>query len=377
MGEAAQLLEPISLGGSCASKFHACRRLYLDVNPQGSVERLREALLFKRSADLFTRHLFDWQITPLKAVIAYLEADFTGVFDLGDLVIDVSGAVAHDVLRTLHPHDFHPMDEALGPADIEAQYPAARAKFDHLADKFRRHLQAPGPFLYVVGGAAQRQEAQRLVKLLARHPQHSFRILFAPPPSSPDLSDLDDRIAQATLDETQARAKPAGQEWEGDDAAWTRVLEPFALGLPRGPRFSVQLNPIPDLDGLHLDALPLGWWTPPSWNASGPAPQDFQIPPRAWDYAAASGAVDGYAVYSPRTLYVSLEAVQGRVGVGLARPDGSGSVGAEYCLSQDEGLMHLPLQLEPGMGPACIVLRNYGEDGVGSIARVHAVRLGR
>jgi len=216
-------LEPISLGFRCDTKFQICRELYQRAYPGASVQRLREALLSRQAAEVFPRHLFDWQITPVEALLSYLERDFTGVFERRDLFVASDGMVTHRLLHTLHPHDFHPVDGVLDDAVLDTQYEAARAKFEHLAAKFRRHLEQAGPFLYIRSGAPERTQAARLIDALsARSPGHQFRILFTDPQPDPGVADLDPRLTWTLLD--PAVDKPEAMQWEGDDANWSALL---------------------------------------------------------------------------------------------------------------------------------------------------------
>lgn len=74
---------------------------------------VREALNSGRAGQVFTRHIFDWQITPVAAALAYLERDFVGVFEREDLAVSPQGEVVHRWLHTRHPHDFHAGEHGL------------------------------------------------------------------------------------------------------------------------------------------------------------------------------------------------------------------------------------------------------------------------
>ncbi len=222
--------EPISLGYQCEVKAQLSRALYVRLHPGGPREEFERQLL---TPDLgqrsFERHIFDWQITPFQAVLAYLESDFRGVFDREDLApaADGSGEVEHRRLLTRHPHDFHPIDGVLDHAAIDRQYPEARAKFEHLAGKFRRLLRTPGRFLYVFRQIRIYDETLRLHQQLSAHdPAHEAHILYVGLPGE------DQWLAGLEPLATKAWAPPAAPgplAWEGDDGAWDAVLAPFAL----------------------------------------------------------------------------------------------------------------------------------------------------
>jgi hypothetical protein len=229
--------EPISLGYACEVKYQLSRTLYRRNFPDGAEFDLRRMLMTddygQRS---FERHIFDWQITPFAAVLDYLDRDFHGVFEREDLVIE-NGEVAHRRLGTRHPHDFKPhlaMDEAA----LDRGYAAARAKFDHLAAKFRAHLQRPGPFLYVVREIRILDEAVRLGELLRRRNRdHAFKLLFVGYEGEDQhLGALEGEAFKAWT--PQASGKAAERAWEGDDGAWDAILKDWPLALHGGDRIS-------------------------------------------------------------------------------------------------------------------------------------------
>lgn len=224
-------LEPISLGYACEVKYQLSRALYFRKFPDGDDHECRRLMM---TAELgqrtFQRHIFDWQITPFEALLAYLESNFRGVFERSDLAVDnASGEVVHRALNTRHPHDFHPVDGRLDEAVVDAQYGAARSKFDHLADRFRRHLREPGDFLYVFRQIRMLSDTERLRDLLAAgHPDHRFRLLYVGYEGEDQmLGGAGDLVVKAWT--PAAPDKPPARVWEGDDATWEAILRPFDL----------------------------------------------------------------------------------------------------------------------------------------------------
>ena len=230
--------EPVSLGYACEVKYQLSRALYARKFPDGAEFDLRRMLMTddygQRS---FERHIFDWQITPFTAVLEYLERDFEGVFEREDLFLNANGEVEHRRLHTVHPHDFKPhlaMDEAA----LDRGYADARAKFEHLAGKFRGHLERPGPFLYVVREIRILDEALRLSELLRhRNRGHAFKLLFVG-------SEGEDQHLGALEGEAfkgwtpRESGKPPERAWEGNDHAWDVILKDWPLAPHGGDRIT-------------------------------------------------------------------------------------------------------------------------------------------
>jgi hypothetical protein len=227
--------EAISLGFACEVKYQLSRNLYFRQHPTGSEWDFRAMLMTPDYGSRpFERHIFDWQITPFEAVLAYLEADFRGVFEREDLVwaADGSGEVEHRRLKTRHPHDFKPVDGAHDGRAIDLQYEAARAKFEHLAGKFRDLIRQKGAQLFVFRQIRIYDDAVRLLELLNHDgPGRDVRLLFAGYDGEDQhLGALEGKVFKAWA---PLRADKAGdRQWEGDDARWDALLAPFRLKLP-------------------------------------------------------------------------------------------------------------------------------------------------
>lgn len=236
-----ELFTPISLGNTCEAKFQIARVLQFRRWPDTSDLAFRLSMLPpERSRDRFGWELFDWQGASLPGVIAYLNADFQGVFEREDLEPTGLG-VAHRRLGTEHMHDFeflldHPAAKVTAQI-VDAGYPAARARFEVMAERFRKILRRPGPFLYVhvCEDIPNDWLVQELVEVLrAASPDHRFRLLFV----GYDDADTPWGHYATTLADKAFRPrrweKPFGRDWEGPDAAWDAALAPYRLIFPDG-----------------------------------------------------------------------------------------------------------------------------------------------
>ena len=229
------MLEPISLGYACDIKYQVSRNLYFRRQPEASETDFRNALFrWQGQASPFRRHIFDWAITPLPAVFAYLERDFQGVFERADLEVGPGGSpVVHRDLKTAFPHDFHGgEDGVITEAMLDEQHPAFRSKYEFLAQRFRDHLRTPGPYLYVYREIVPRADAQRLAGLLAAgSPEHRFQLLFVDVEGAVNqvLSSVDVPTFKGWL--PPGCDKPADRVWEGPDEPWNQILSRFDIGL--------------------------------------------------------------------------------------------------------------------------------------------------
>lgn len=225
--------EPISLGASCAVKFQISRRMYFaKYGPQASLHECRRTLLTpERGSANYERHVFDWAITPFTAVRRALTAGFEGMYDREDLVIE-DGEAVNRTHRTRHPHDFHAADPAVGltSADIDAQYDAARGKFDHLARRFLTIKDRPGRHLYVFEGFPYVGHVREVMERLgAGSPEHDWLLLLIGYEDEDEqpYDALGDRIAWTRIPRD---VRKAGElTWEGDDEHWSRALSPYRL----------------------------------------------------------------------------------------------------------------------------------------------------
>jgi hypothetical protein len=224
------IYEPISLGHTCEVKYQISRALFFRANPHAPPDAVRHLINQNLGSRYFPRHIFDFQVTPFSAVCNYLERDFEGVFEREDLFVDpATGHVTHCTLWTSHPHDLCPPEGGADEGLIDREYAGARAKFEHLAERFRRHLERPGRFLYVFMEYRAAHEAETLLRLLSRHEGHLAHLLLVDAPErAMDIGGLEGRVFKAAR--RPVRGKAPEHVWEGDDAGWDAALAPFRLG---------------------------------------------------------------------------------------------------------------------------------------------------
>lgn len=151
--------------------------------------------------------VFDWQETPCAAVIDYLERDFRGLFEQGDLFVDATTRhVTHRTLGTTHMHEF--------PADVTNEtiylyYDRARRRHDYLCGKLRSILRSRHPVLIAIA------------------PNHSD-------PNPIDLPALKGALARFNPKGTfhfvvEPTAGAVAGDWRGDNGTWDAILRTFTV----------------------------------------------------------------------------------------------------------------------------------------------------
>jgi hypothetical protein len=111
------------------------------------------------------------------------------------------------------------------------------------------------------------------------------------------------------------------------------------------------------------------WMVLPAHSRTGPLPQTFTTPARAYDYGAITDALSPAATAAgPMILKVQLGAVTGSVGLSLAKPDGSALVSREHPLTAKNSNSTAYFRLSGTQGAVSLLARNYADEGhTGSI----------
>ncbi|MGW4360980.1 DUF1796 family putative cysteine peptidase [Streptomyces californicus] len=183
-------------------------------------------------------HFFDWLDLDLAAVREVIAADFANVLRPGRCEPFSDGACVRDRDSNIRFfHDFHaPGGAPLTPELIAGQYDAVRAKFHHLATRWRTLTASRSRVLYVHQDAFDESGAPELTALhtllRTRYLDHVFDLLWLRRTPPADAADLPPGVLWGTVPLVPGR-------WEGDDAAWDAVLAPLdiprAAGAPAGP----------------------------------------------------------------------------------------------------------------------------------------------
>ncbi|WP_269929798.1 hypothetical protein [Aminobacter sp. HY435] len=178
-----QFQQVVSLGPDCRTKFHIENRFGQYVARGG---------------------VFDWQGTPSLALIEYFKRDFTGVFELPDLVV-VDGFVRNALLGTSHKHAFPPgMTEEL----LAVHYPVAKQRHDFSCKVTQKALQSGRSTLFLLGKSVPSEHLKEIEALIRRaHKGRRFEIVPAPDGDHDDV-------------------------WSGDHAIWATHLSRFEFQPP-------------------------------------------------------------------------------------------------------------------------------------------------
>ncbi|NJQ04652.1 DUF1796 family putative cysteine peptidase [Streptomyces lonarensis] len=167
---------------------------------------------------------FDWLDLELASVVEAIDTDFREVLRPGAVEPFSDGLCALDRGSDIRFfHDFAPGEPGrLTREDIEEQLPAVRAKFRHLADRFRARAASSARVLYIHHDAFDESAADDLRRLratlAAAHPGHRFALLWVRRTPPTDGAALPPGIAWDTTPLVPGR-------WEGDDSAWDDVFD--------------------------------------------------------------------------------------------------------------------------------------------------------
>jgi hypothetical protein len=169
----------LSIGPNCRAKYH----------------------LRRRYARYAVNGVFDWQGTPASSCIAYLEADFIGVFEREDLEIR-AGSLRNKRFGTSHFHELAELTEAA----LDRRYPTGRSRHDHLCRNFRSIIRSGKRVLLAFSDAIDEPTKADLVAALRAYAGRTeLHFVFEPQESGPWPS------------------------WRGDKKLWDQLLAPYRL----------------------------------------------------------------------------------------------------------------------------------------------------
>jgi hypothetical protein len=130
----------------------------------------------------------------------------------------------------------------------------------------------------------------------------------------------------------------------------------------------------PGPDTAEYVTAQLTWQTLPDLTLKGLAPLVLPIPPDAWDYGAICQPVQAEEGMD-LLVRVTLEALSGRVGVFLARADGSAISTPDQVVVPQDGPTTLEMRVYYGEDPAHVVVRNHDNEGVAGSVRIDEVAM--
>lgn len=161
-------------------------------------------------------HVFDWIVTPDRALVTHIASDLDGFFDRDSLVLGPEGCVIDRASRTQFIHEFP------AGADIDVAHAGHAARFAHLVERWRALMASHERVLFVRQHAWDpdaRATATHLRDTLARQaPQLPFTLLYLTAAEQDDTPWGEPRILNLRLTQTEP------YDWRGDDGSWERVL---------------------------------------------------------------------------------------------------------------------------------------------------------
>ncbi len=176
-----------SLGPSCQTRFQINR--WLAGNPASGAAALSG--------------VFDWQATPLPALLEYLRRDFCGMFEREDLAW-FEGRVVHRRFGTSFLHRF---PKNIAETDIGKYFVSALHKHEMACERLRLELNEPEvPLLLVVGQALEPAVADEILAIAQRSNPASLTRLLC-------------------VDAVGMPSSPPRYGWEGNDAFWDEALD--------------------------------------------------------------------------------------------------------------------------------------------------------
>jgi hypothetical protein len=101
-------------------------------------------------------------------------------------------------------------------------------------------------------------------------------------------------------------------------------------------------------------------------------PATVGTPALAWDYGAVSKPI---ATDHPATIRIRARALDGRIGLALLSEDHQQMASEEHLITPESGDATVMIAFDPQKSPACLVVRNGGDDGKGGAVRLDSVEM--
>jgi hypothetical protein len=112
----------------------------------------------------------------------------------------------------------------------------------------------------------------------------------------------------------------------------------------------------------------------PEQTQLGPLPQTVILPAASYDFGGVGEPLNQAVTDNSAIVKVDLQAVAGRVGVSLAKPDGGELVSREAVVTPAQGKTTVYFRTGPGMGPLSVLLRSADNTPAGASATVTKVQ---
>lgn len=112
----------------------------------------------------------------------------------------------------------------------------------------------------------------------------------------------------------------------------------------------------------------------PEQTQLGAAPQTVSLPAASYDFGGVGEPLNQAVTDNSAIVKVDVQAVAGRVGVSLARPDGGELVSREAVVTPAQGKTSVYFRTGPGMGPLSVLLRAADNTPAGASATVSKVQ---
>ena len=112
----------------------------------------------------------------------------------------------------------------------------------------------------------------------------------------------------------------------------------------------------------------------PEQTQLGAAPQTVSLSAATYDFGGVGEPLNQAVTDNSAIVKVDLQAVAGRVGVSLARPDGGELVSREAVVTPAQGKTSVYFRTGPGMGPVSVLLRAADNTPAGASATITKVQ---